>query len=317
MAKQEITGKAFEYACFKALQDRLNSKIELSVIDDVNLQNTKNAFEALSENEKSDYLSAAKRGIEIIAPLEPNLEFPDISEPLVLSVMPDKQGQKGDVRDVVCLRNKKGWEIGLSCKHDHTAVKHSRLSRTIDFGKEWLGFPCSENYHNAISPIFDELDELKSKKARWSGIDKKDERFYKPLLKAFLDEMKSLYENHSKDIPANLLRYLLGRNDFYKVIAHTKDRTTEVKPFNMYGTLGLSTKIQKTRYKISELKMPTEIFAMDFKKDSSTTVKIYCDGGWALSLRIHNASEWVEPSLKFDIQLEGVPANMGTRIEPW
>ena len=78
MVKQEITGKAFEYACFKALHDRLNSKIELSVIDDVNLQNTKNAFEALSENEKSDYLSAAKRGIEIIAPLEPNLEFPDI-----------------------------------------------------------------------------------------------------------------------------------------------------------------------------------------------------------------------------------------------
>ncbi len=129
--------------------------------------------------------------------------------------------------------------------------------------------------------------------------------------------MKRLYENHSKDIPENLLHYLLGLNDFYKVIAHTKDKTTEVKPFNMYGTLGISTKIQKTQYKISELKMPTEIFAMDFKKDSSTTVKIYCDGGWALSLRIHNASEWVEPSLKFDIQLEGVPANMGTRIEPW
>ena len=32
---------------------------------------------------------------------------------------------------------------------------------------------------------------------------------------------------------------------------------------------------------------------------------------------IYNASEWVEPSLKFDIQLFGVPNNLGSRIEAW
>lgn len=317
MAKQEITGKAFEYACLKALNEKFSSKTDVSVREDVNLQNTKSAFEELSENEKVDYFSAAKRGIEIIAPLEPNLDFPDKKEPLILSIQPDKQGQKGDVRDVLCIRNEKGWNIGLSCKHDHEAVKHSRLSRTIDFGKEWLGVPVSQNYHDRIKPIFDELDELKSKKARWAGIDKKDERFYKTLLDAFLDEMNSLYKKHSAEVPENLLRYLLGRNDFYKVIARTKDRTTEVKPFNMYGTLGLSTKVQKTQYKITTLKMPEQILSMAFKKDSLNTILIHCDNGWALSLRIHNASEWVEPSLKFDIQLVGVPVNMGTRIEAW
>lgn len=158
---------------------------------------------------------------------------------------------------------------------------------------------------------------MKSKKARWAGIDKKDERFYKTLLTAFLDEMNSLYKKHSAKVPENLLRYLLGRNDFYKVITRTKDRTTEVKPFNMYGTLGLSTKVQKTQYKITTLKMPEQILSMAFKKDSLNTILIHCDNGWALSLRIHNASEWVEPSLKFDIQLVGVPVNMGTRIEAW
>lgn len=317
MAKQEITGKAFEYACLKALNEKFSNKTEVSVLEDINFQNTKSAFYELSENERSDYFSAAKRGIEIIAPLEPNLEFPDKKEPLILSIQPDKQGQKGDVRDVLCVRNEKGWNIGLSCKHDHEAVKHSRLSRTIDFGKDWLGFPVSQKYNDSIKPIFDELDELKSKKARWAGIDKKDERFYKTLLDAFLAEMNDLYARHSAEIPENLLRYLLGRNDFYKVIAHTKDRTTEVKPFNMYGTLGLSTKIQKTQYKISQLKMPEQILSMAFKKDSLNTILIHCDNGWALSLRIHNASEWVEPSLKFDIQLVGVPVNMGTRIEAW
>ena len=228
----------------------------------------------------------------------------------------DKKGQKGDVRDVLCVRNEKGWNIGLSCKNNHEAVKHSRLSRTIDFGKEWLGYPVSENYKNIISPLFDELDELKSKKARWAGIDKKDERFYIPILKAFLEELSALNELHS-DVPEKLLNYLLGRNDFYKVIKHTKERTTEVKPFNIYGTLGLSTKVQKEMYKITRLKMPTEILKMDFKKDSTNTIQIICDNGWTLSLRIHNASEWVEPSLKFDIQLVGVPNNLGSRIEAW
>lgn len=317
MGKQEITGKAFEYACIKALSDKYFSKIDVSVLEDINFENTKKAFEELSEKDKDDYSSAARRGIEIIAPLEPNLEFPDINEPLILSIQPDKQGQKGDVRDVLCIRNEKGWNIGLSCKHNHEAVKHSRLSRTIDFGKEWLGFPVSQKYRNEINPIFDELDELKEKKARWAGIDKKDERFYKTILDAFLSEMNSLYSDHSKEVPENLLKYLLGRNDFYKVIAHTNDRTTEVKPFNMYGSLGLSTKIQKTQYKISTLKMPTQILSMAFKKDSLNTILIHCDNGWALSLRIHNASEWVEPSLKFDIQLVGVPVNMGTRIDAW
>ena len=56
---------------------------------------------------------------------------------------------------------------------------------------------------------------------------------------------------------------------------------------------------------------------MDFKKDSTNTIQIICDNGWTLSLRIHNASEWVEPSLKFDIQLVGVPNNLGSRIEAW
>lgn len=317
MAKQEITGKAFEYACVKSIYDKLSDKIKISLVDDKNFVNTKIAFEKLSETEQYEYLSAANKGIEIILPLEPNLEFPDIDETLFLSIQPDKKGQSGDVRDVLCVRNTKGWNIGLSCKHDHDAVKHSRLSRTIDFGKDWLGFPVSDDYKNKTASLFDELDVLKKKKARWSGLEKKDERFYLPLLNAFVDELNKLYNSHSSDVPENLLQYLLGTNDFYKVITHTKNKTIEVKPFNIYGTLGLATKIKKEQYKIPRLKLPTKIHNAQIKDGSTTTVEINCDNGWELSLRIHNASEWVEPSLKFDIQLVGVPKNLGTRIEPW
>lgn len=317
MAKQEITGKAFEYACLRALYDKYAPILDVRIKSDSNYQNAKKAYELLSLTEQNDYALAAKKGIEIISPLEPNLEYPDISEPLDLAIQPDKQGEKGDVRDVLCIRNEKGWNIGLSCKHDHEAVKHSRLSKTIDFGKDWLGVSVSEEYRKEINPLFDDLEELKKLKANWEDVEKKEERFYKTLLTAFLKEMRRIYEKEPKEVAENLLRYLLGRYDFYKIIAHTKDKTTEVKPFNIYGSLGLSTKDKKPQYKLTLLKLPTQILSMDFKKDSMNTVLIHCDNGWALSLRIHSAKKTVEPSLKFDIQLVGVPVNMGTRIEPW
>lgn len=47
----------------------------------------------------------------------------------------DHRGGDGDVRDIVIKIN--GSEIGISAKHNHLAVKHSRLSDKIDFGKEW------------------------------------------------------------------------------------------------------------------------------------------------------------------------------------
>ena len=54
------------------------------------------------------------------------------------------------------------WEVGLSVKHNHDAAKHSRLSHRLDFGKEWFGSPCSQEYWNAVTPIFDRLKEEKN-----------------------------------------------------------------------------------------------------------------------------------------------------------
>lgn len=65
--------------------------------------------------------------MRIIKRLEPQLTEPNGNEPLFLSLQADAEGIKGDVRDVLCIRKKNGWEIGLSCKHNHHAVKHSRL----------------------------------------------------------------------------------------------------------------------------------------------------------------------------------------------
>lgn len=41
------------------------------------------------------------------------------------------------------------------------------------------------------------------------------------------------------------------------------------------------------------------------------------DGGWQFSFRIHNASTIVEPSLKFDIQIIGMPVTILTINSTW
>ncbi len=35
--------------------------------------------------------------------------------------------------------------------------------------------------------------------------------------------------------------------------------------------------------------------------------------GWQFSFRLHNAKDIVEPSLKFDIQIDGIPADVNLK----
>lgn len=77
---------------------------------------------------------------------------------LELKIQSDDKGKEGDVRDVLIIRRGIEWEIGLSVKHNHFAVKHSRLSKNLDFGKKWYGIDCSEQYWKDIKPIFEYLD---------------------------------------------------------------------------------------------------------------------------------------------------------------
>lgn len=158
-------------------------------------------------------------------------------------IQPDSQGVVGDVGDVVCIRGADGWEIGISCKHNHHAVKHSRLSATIDFGTEWFGVPCSQNYFGTVVPIFNELRTVRETAIQngeqiplWSDIPDKVNRYYIPVLCAFLNEMQYL-ANNNPDIPGRLIKYMLGRYDFYKVIADDRHRTTRIEAVNIAGNL--------------------------------------------------------------------------------
>lgn len=320
---QTTNGKAFEYACVLSLYMDLSGNQNIEINDSPQIRTAKRLFESLPNEVKCKMMVAALAAEKIIKNLEPRLTNSNDDEPLYLSLQPDSAGIAGDVRDVVCIRKQNGWQIGLSCKHNHHAVKHSRLSATIDFGKEWLGVPCSEEYFSKVVPIFSELKELKdSSKVSgtpilWEQIEDKTKKYYMPILEAFIMELRRIDSENRGLIPERLIRYLLGEYDFYKVIADDKDRFTRVEAINISGTLNASSINNKAISKVPKLKMPTQFYHIGFKEGSNNTIEVVCDGGWQISMRIHNASSKVEPSLKFDVQLISFPSDCFVQIGTW
>lgn len=320
---QTANGKAFEYACVLAVYEELHSNQSIVIDNSPQLLTAKGMYESVHESLQEALDAAARAAIRIIKRLEPQLWHPNGNEPLYLSIQSDAAGIKGDVRDVLCIRKQNGWEIGLSCKHNHHAVKHSRLSDTIDFGKEWFGIPCSKQYFDEIVPLFTELrkmrDESKKsgKQMLWEDVPNKWERYYTPILQSFIDEIKRIDAAHKQEIPEALIHYLLGRYDFYKVITDDKNHTTRIEAINISGTLNAEAGKEKSIAKVGLLKMPTQFYHIGFKANSNNTIEVVCDEGWQISMRIHSASSKVEPSLKFDVQLISVPSSVHTQIEPW
>lgn len=320
---QTANGKAFEYACVLGLYNELSSVQKIEIEDSAQLKTASSLYESMDEKMQATLDKAAIAAVRVIRRLEPQLWEPNGNEPLYLSIQPDSAGIAGDVRDVLCLRKQNGWQIGFSCKHNHHAVKHSRLSDTIDFGKEWLGIPCSTDYFDKVVPLFSELRKYRDESRKngqpmlWEEIDNKADSYYKPILRAFMDELKKIDSENKGSVPELLIRYLLGRYDFYKVITDDRNRTTRVEAINIAGTLNANSGKQKPITRVPILKMPTQFYHIDFKPDSDNTIEVVCDEGWQISMRIHNASSRVEPSLKFDVQLVSFPAALFTQTEPW
>lgn len=147
-------------------------------------------------------------------------------------------------------------------------------------------------------------------------MEEKAERYYIPVLCAFMEELRRIADENS-NVPEKLIRYLLGQFDFYKVITDDKNRTTRIEAVNIVGTLNQQSGNLKAITKIPILKMPTQFYHIGFKKNSDNTIEVVCDEGWQISMRIHSASSKVEPSLKFDVNLISLPSSVYTQVEPW
>ena len=313
--KSNDQGRAYEFACLNALNDEIKKLRPVKIETTDGYDAAKRAWNAIDNSLQVVMEESALAAVETLFELEP-LIVEDGDDELVLKIQQDSRGEEGDVRDILMVRRNIEWEIGLSLKHNHFAVKHSRLSRSLDFGDKWFGVPCSKKYWEDIKPIFDYLVEEKFKGTNWSELPAKEVDVYIPLLTAFMNEVRRSNENDDS-IPRKMVEYLLGEFDFYKVVGIDNKRITQIQTFNLHGTLNQSSKKEMPKIKIPIASLPSRIVSLEFKPDSANTIELYMDGGWQFSFRIHNASTKVEPSLKFDVQILGIPTAIMTIECKW
>ena len=303
--KSNDQGRAYEYAWLKTLYKALADLRKTRIIENSSLLANEKAWELMNNETQETYIISAESAVNTVLELEPRMSEIDNDE-LTLEFQKDGQGVKGDVRDIVIKRKDIEWEVGLSIKHNHEAIKHSRLSHKLDFGKSWFGIPCSQEYWDAVTPIFDRLKEGKANGEKWSEFPNKERDVYIPILKAFMDEINRSYLI-DENLPQKLLEYLIGIEDYYKIISRDNKRLTLIHTFNVHGNLNKPSKIKVSAITVPIVELPTELVALKMKKDSYNTVEMYFNNGWQLSFRIHNADSKVEPSIKFAIKFEGMP----------
>ena len=292
-------GRAYEYVCLTILCSEINQYRKCVIEKNSSFEAAQNAWNNIDKLLQETLAVSAISVVDTLFDLEP-LIIEKSADVLKLLLQPDSKGEEGDVRDIIILRSGINWEIGLSIKHNHFAVKHSRLAKTLDFSERWFKKKCTNEYWLSISPIFEYLEEMKKQNKEWKQLSAKDDDVYVPLLNAFMDEINR-QNKLEPSTPKKMVEYLLGEFDFYKVISIDARRTTQIQAFNLHGTLNQPVKNKKTKIEIPITNLP--IVNLGFKPDSK-------NNGWQFSFRIHNASTLVETSLKFDIQIIGMPTTI-------
>jgi len=183
MSKQVANGKAFEYSILKVFHNELLKVTKIEINKNSSYKNAKNFYDGFTSSIQSTFDANSKVALDFLLKVEPRLfESINNKDTLTLEIAADELGKTGDVRDVIFIRSEQDWEIGISAKNNHKAVKHSRLSPTLDFGQKWLNIPCSKQYFEEINIVFNELKRLKTQynKPKWDVIDDKQEEVYVP-----------------------------------------------------------------------------------------------------------------------------------------
>jgi len=291
------SGRAFEYGIAVSFSEYLPAPIQ----ETPQIKKAKECFELSNEKEQKKIVKAASEVAAFLVAHDRRLT----EKGCTISLQSDQMGQQGDVRDIIIRNSKLNKEIGISAKNRHFAIKHPRLSEQGDFGFDWFGIHCSAQYFQQITPIFRELNSRKKRGETWNEIPDKKQRFYMPILQAFIAEMDRLKTAQPVKVARGLVQYLIGKFDYYKI---TKENgNVSMTSFNTNGTLGWG----------SKLPLPTRIAEIALKLKSYTTIEIIFDQGWHISFRIHSAKTLVEPSLKFDVNIIGLPRVMSSHTIPF
>lgn len=284
-------GKALEFAVAKSFSELLN----VEILDSPSSKNARVCYEKVNEALRIRFDDASKKSASHIIEKEELLRNGATS----IWLASDSLGQDGDVRDVVINCGDK--KIGFSCKTNHSAFKHSRLSGKADFIKSWgiNESGCSSDYWSQVKPIFAELTKIRKESAGtalWKEQTDVANRFYWPILDAFESEIIRFSQDPSTqaETASKLVSYIVGFQDFYKIVVR-KD-VVELQAFNLGGTLSVT----KTR-------LPNQIIGIDRLNGGQYSKTIRLNRGFTFNFRIHSASSRVESSLKFDVTAISLP----------
>lgn len=290
-------GRAFEWAVGCSISKQTCAPIIASPFAKI----AESSYEKMNEKTKLSFIKAADIALEHILFQEYALIASSTDKKIEFNT--DSAGKHGDVRDVLLYVGSK--VLGISCKHNHQALKHSRLSGKCNFIKVW-GIDangCSVDYWSKVKPLFSKLTKLRKDSNRtmlWDDVADKANEYYWPVLDAWADEIKNLCEQGSEkqaEVCKSIISYLVGKHDFYKVICEGQKRVS-IQGFNFNNTLAT----RKTKY-------PDSINAINSKNGGQYSKTVVFNHGYSINFRIHSASSKVESSLKFDVNAIGLPVN--------
>lgn len=201
--KSNNQGRAYEFVCLLSLGEEIGKFRPVNIVQNSSYLAAEYAWNTLSPEMKNIYKVSSYTAVIQIFELEPRI-MEKGGDVLELRIQSDTKGKEGDVRDILIVRHNIQWEIGLSLKHNHFAVKHSRLSQKLDFGAKWYGIPCSQKYWEDVRPVFTYLVQEKNKNTLFDNLPDKENDVYIPLLQAFIAEINLQNQTHP-DIPSRLV----------------------------------------------------------------------------------------------------------------
>ena len=124
--KSNNYGRAYEFVYLLTLYEEILKFRPVSIEKNTSYYTSEKAWNTLIDSEKNIYKISALAGVKLLFDLEP-LILDDSEGIIELKIQADNKGIEGDVRDILIIKESIKWEIGLSLKHNHFAVKHSRL----------------------------------------------------------------------------------------------------------------------------------------------------------------------------------------------
>jgi hypothetical protein len=262
---EERSGSAFEYAVAASLQAATSA----TITNGLAAERTKAKFEQLPDAKRKVLLRCAERAVAYL--VETDKRLVASSSMSIIFNSPHNAQAHHDVRDLIV--QSKTFSVGVSCKVNNVDLRHSRLSGTADFVKEWglSGAGASGTYWQTIGPVFEELRRMDNNGLRWDQVfpgdpktrnRKKLDGFVAPILDSWFTELVGLVEI-DKTIAQKLARYLLGSSSYWKIAARTPATShsayVDIQRFNLNGDMPGA-----------PLTLPTEVLQCSVKQGSQS-----------------------------------------------